>query len=411
VKAKPLWIRSDGRADRLERADLHATGAGAYDEAWLQDLLYLYPDAIPVAEIDDAYSPLISLARELDTPAGPIDVLYITPTGRVAVLEAKLWRNPEARRKVVAQILDYAKELSHWDYATLDAQVRKVRRRSRSAGPEGILEIVRAAGHDAQEALFIDSVTRNLRRGDVLLLIAGDGIREGAGAITEFLEGHGTLHFQFGLIEVAVYDAPDGARLVQPRVMHQSRIDRRIVFSIRGDGALQAAEGTTPLADESEQNPAQVEQAQRFRAFWSELLGQGEWLDDKDQPLPTPTGYQNLFFRMPAPSSGNVTGFLAQSSSEAGVYLTFTKGPVADRLYRALLDDKPAIEDALGVPVEWYESAGKGWIVAKKRYPGLLLAEHRGDIQKFMRDRINRFITVFRPRIRRLVEDGVATRG
>ncbi len=32
------------------------------------------------------------------------------------LVEAKLWRNPEARRKVIGQILDYAKELSRWNY-------------------------------------------------------------------------------------------------------------------------------------------------------------------------------------------------------------------------------------------------------------------------------------------------------
>lgn len=51
-------------------------------------------------------------------------MLYVTPTGRLAVVEAKLWRNPEARRKVIAQILDYAKELSRWSYETIDARIR-----------------------------------------------------------------------------------------------------------------------------------------------------------------------------------------------------------------------------------------------------------------------------------------------
>jgi len=55
-------------------------------------------------------------------PFGPI--LYENG-GRLAVVEVKLWRNPEARRKVVAQILDYAKELSNWDYEDLQREVSK----------------------------------------------------------------------------------------------------------------------------------------------------------------------------------------------------------------------------------------------------------------------------------------------
>lgn len=33
-----------------------------------------------------------------------------------------------------------------------------------------------------------------------MLLIVGDGIREGAGGITEFLEGFGSRNFPFGLV-------------------------------------------------------------------------------------------------------------------------------------------------------------------------------------------------------------------
>ena len=86
----PVLIQADGRAERWPRAPLYGKGDGAYDEAWLQDLLYRYPDAIPVAEIDDAYAHLVPLARELDTPAGPIDVLYVTPTGRIATSGLKI---------------------------------------------------------------------------------------------------------------------------------------------------------------------------------------------------------------------------------------------------------------------------------------------------------------------------------
>ena len=37
-----------------------------------------------------------------------LDNLIMTNRGQLALVEVKLWRNPEARRKVVAQALDYA---------------------------------------------------------------------------------------------------------------------------------------------------------------------------------------------------------------------------------------------------------------------------------------------------------------
>ena len=82
---------------------------------------------------------------KMNTSAGAIDVLYVTPNGRLVLLVAKLWRNPESRRKVIGQILDYAKELSKWKYETLDAAVRAARRaESRDPKASSLYDIVKA---------------------------------------------------------------------------------------------------------------------------------------------------------------------------------------------------------------------------------------------------------------------------
>ena len=78
----------------------------------MQEILFRYPLLLPIKEVDESFCPLISLGREI---AG-IDNLYISPTGLLTIVETKLWRNPEAHRTVVAQILDYAKKLNLWDY-------------------------------------------------------------------------------------------------------------------------------------------------------------------------------------------------------------------------------------------------------------------------------------------------------
>lgn len=70
--ASPLIVGSDGRSTALGRVAL--TGAeseSAYSEDWLQDLLYRHPGALPIAEIDDSFSGLVPLCREMDTPAPP----------------------------------------------------------------------------------------------------------------------------------------------------------------------------------------------------------------------------------------------------------------------------------------------------------------------------------------------------
>ncbi len=87
------------------------TSKGNIDELTLQELLFLNPQTLPIASIDRAYDGVIPVCRELSTSAGSVDALYVNQLGRMTLAEFKLWRNPQARREVVGQILDYAKEL------------------------------------------------------------------------------------------------------------------------------------------------------------------------------------------------------------------------------------------------------------------------------------------------------------
>src|SRR5688500_5405406 len=95
------------RAERLAFGD-----TGGHDEAWLRDTLFAHPDLLPLRDIDPSFGPLIPLCKELRTEAGPLDIAFINPHGRLTLVECKLWRNPEARRKVVAQVLHYAQAIS-----------------------------------------------------------------------------------------------------------------------------------------------------------------------------------------------------------------------------------------------------------------------------------------------------------
>ena len=67
---------------------------------------------LPVGEIDPAIGPLVLIARELNVPeVDRIDAFLADGRGHQVIVECKLWRNPQARREVVGQILDYARAL------------------------------------------------------------------------------------------------------------------------------------------------------------------------------------------------------------------------------------------------------------------------------------------------------------
>lgn len=94
-----------------------------------------------------------------------------------------------------------------------------------------------------------------------------------------------------------------------------------------------------------------------------------------------------------------VSAFLTPSVSEAGVYLTFRRGPAGDRLYAALEADRAAVERDLGLSVNWVSDGRKLWIMAARSFPEPLLGGDTEELRKVLCDWTARYISVFRRRL------------
>ncbi len=114
----PHMVGGSGSAIALERVKFVDA---KMKEGFLQELLHESPALLPVASFDEHFGPLASLGREIMG----IDNLFISPAGRLTVVETKLWRNPQATRRVLAQILDYAARLSKLGFEELEATCRR----------------------------------------------------------------------------------------------------------------------------------------------------------------------------------------------------------------------------------------------------------------------------------------------
>ena len=383
----------------LERVSLGAAGS-TYNEDYVRNLAFENPACLPIAEIDSAYRNAVPICKELGTPAGPLDALFVTPEGRLVVLEAKLWRNPEARRKVVAQILDYAKELSRWSYEDLQRKV------SQSTGRKGnsLMEIVREQHEDLDEAEFVDAVSRGLKQGRFLLLIVGDGIREGAASIADFIQRVGTLEFTFGLVELAFYGSDETGIFVQPRVLARTEIIQRQVVVMK--------EGTLTLEEDVEEQEGETELSEGaswYVDFWGELLN-GFELDDPEQVPANVTQKGNIFYAMPpSMSKAWLSAFFLQGQGKVGVYLRFAKGSLSDRLWEGLQAERQEIEEEIGLPLKWKDDpSGNYGIGTSKTYKdseALKALENREEIQSYLRDTLNRFVNAIRPRLSRMTEE------
>jgi hypothetical protein len=216
----------------LERVPREAVigEAGAYNEQWLQQLIQGHPELLPITEIEPAFEPAIPVCIELPTPKGYIDNFFITPTGNLLFAECKLWRNPEARRQVVAQVMDYVESITSWGYADLEEAVGRAQLPD-AGRPRKRLYDLAGAHQELDESEFVDAVARNLRLGRGLFFIVGDGIREEAESLTAHLQAHPGLHFALALVELALFRLPgDGRVLVQPRTIARTvNIERGII--------------------------------------------------------------------------------------------------------------------------------------------------------------------------------------
>lgn len=173
-------------------------------------------------QIDPSFGPVARLCQELPVGDNYLDLAYVNETGRLMLVECKLWRNPQSRREVIGQILDYAAHVAKWDYEQLSDAVSSATGRSRASMYEVALEEFPSL----DEATFEDDVERSLREGRFLLAIAGDGIRENVERIVSLMQSRAAPQFSFALIEIGVYrlqaDGTDGV-FVQPRVHARTR--------------------------------------------------------------------------------------------------------------------------------------------------------------------------------------------
>jgi hypothetical protein len=260
-----------GKLDRGER--VYLGDVKAKDEAWLRDTLFNHSEIIPVSELDSAYGPLVPLCTELRTDAGPIDAVFINEHGRLTIIECKLWKNSQARREVVAQSLDYVSALNRWTYADLQRQV------SAAVGKQGNVpyELVRRhTGPRLREPEFIDAAARSLREGRILVLLAGDGIREGVQSLTELVSRNASKAFTFGIVEVAIYRFGRGQFAIQPRVLAKTEVVTR--HSVFADDDL---EGDAPGRSRGRTEKGDME---HLRAWWEPVIAME--FDDPDQVLP-----------------------------------------------------------------------------------------------------------------------------
>ena len=207
-----------------------------FKEDWRQRAIAGNPEIViaPCREAgltDEAWT---SWVREFHVDsAGNIDVLLISESGRVAIVETKLSYNPEGRRSVVAQTLEYAIHLPAVDEVRLP--------------PIPLI--------DGRPFVEREAVLSRIQEGDYLLIVTGDRLDSRAVKLGKSLLGRHLVNtWDLALVEVAVFrhrmSAGSPGCLLVPHlrgaIIPEQRQVVRIV--IEGDRTRVDVESTAPVA-------------------------------------------------------------------------------------------------------------------------------------------------------------------
>ena len=384
-----ILVGEGRRAQALRRRYLR--DPDGRDESWLRDTILTHPQILPIADIDPTFGPLIPMCSELRTPAGPIDAAFINAQGRLTIAEFKLWKNPQSRREVVGQVLDYVAAISAWSYADLQRQVAAATGRS---GNVPFALVNERTGDLLREAEFVDSVTRSLREGRILALVVGDGIREEVQRLSETINRSATRAFALGIVEVALYDMAGRQQvLVQPRLLAKTELlTRQVVVAYAteaGDAPMLA--DANELAVGPDQTPRSALGRQHLREWWSPVLGTP--FDDPEQEPPYWSGTNNVVLRTPYP--GILIKALALVDSHA--IEVFVVGSRRDNV-RAIEDQLRAERHALAseLPAGTVIAPEQDWPIRTREASIQSDQERRAWIGR----NLNAYVNALRPRLR-----------
>jgi hypothetical protein len=231
---KPILIKNFSLRDSQQTVPLQQIDLDEppYDEKWLQDLIHKYPNLVPAHEIETCCRYLIPVATEFPLKKQFLDNLFFTPDGFPVLVEVKLYKNTESRRKVVTQAIEYAMEFCDMKYDTINQIIRQ-QQPERLWKNNPLYELIKSPDGISNtpdildEASFTSNVIKNLKEGSFLLLILGDGIRPEMASLAEFMTQH-TLRYSFGIIQVQLYQmSPDEGIIAIPSVIAQTQLIKR----------------------------------------------------------------------------------------------------------------------------------------------------------------------------------------
>jgi hypothetical protein len=196
-----------------EKGWISLPSEGYSGEAHLQEILFRDPDIVPVEDIssDTELSPIKLMLKEVGLPgSGATDLVGIDKNGNIYIIETKLARNPEVRRQVIGQILEYAAFLHEKGLDWLDDVVKKQKNVSISEYFDKLND------PDWDKESFEQNLRDNLNLGTFKLFIAVDEMNPDLQRIINYMEN--VLSMEIYALELRYFKDKDGMEILVPNV-------------------------------------------------------------------------------------------------------------------------------------------------------------------------------------------------
>ena len=196
------------------------------EESWLRDAIFNVPDLVigPCRAAGLTQDEWYGWQREYKVDVGKVDVLLLSSQGRVAIVETKLASNPELRRRVLAQALDYLTHLAQ-------------------TFAESMPDIPTDKSGDS--VADRGDIRESIAQGDMLVIIASDEVDPRVAKLSRsLLSDHLVKQWDLALIDVALYrpleNAP-GKYVIVPHLRHVVESEPRQVVRVVVEGEAPSA--------------------------------------------------------------------------------------------------------------------------------------------------------------------------
>jgi hypothetical protein len=199
-------------------------------ERGFQELLAEYPDLLPGDQIDKdlprkwvlvAREQLVRVQGDPLSPLWRVDHVFVDQEGIPTLVEVKRGKNPELRREVIGQMLDYAANAnSYWSADVLETSFQS---RCIDEGKEPT-EVLRGVfGDDCDYDAFWATVNRNLKDRRIRLLFVSESVPMELQRVVEFLNEE-MKSVEVLAIEIKRYSNAGGSRAFVARVIGQTAV-------------------------------------------------------------------------------------------------------------------------------------------------------------------------------------------